>query len=428
MNTSANAPPSPRDTVLVVDDSVVQRAHAVDLCRRLGVARVHEAADGAQALALLGALAEPPSLMLIDLEMPVMDGFELIQQMSRLGRCVPFVVASSREGALVRAVELMARALGMPMLGSVAKPLSADALAGVLREHDATGPQRCTDAAPAGRPPPVSPEQLSQALDAGLIVPHYQPKVDIRTGLVRGVEALARWRDPALGDVAPDRFIATAEQHGLIHRLTGVIVERALAQLAQWRTRGLVLSLAVNLSPRLLALPDLVETVGLLLARHGLPAGQLVLEITESAVVGHDAATLAKLARLRMRGVGLSIDDYGTGFSSMQQLARIPFTELKIDRSFVHGAHRQPHLRVMLQSALEMAARLGIASVAEGIETIEDWRLLQAFGCTTGQGFLVARPMPGDALPAWLRGHETRLPALRAAAVDAAAASEETAG
>jgi EAL domain-containing protein (putative c-di-GMP-specific phosphodiesterase class I) len=124
-------------------------------------------------------------------------------------------------------------------------------------------------------------------------------------------------------------------------------------------------------------------------------------------------AALGVLAHLRLKGFGLSIDDYGTGFSSMQQLARIPFTELKIDRSFVHGAHQRTNLRVILQSALDMARQLDLVTVAEGIETLEDWRLLQECGCGIGQGYLIARPVPASEIPAWLRSHQSRLPELR---------------
>lgn len=405
------------EAVLVVDDSVVQREHAGALFRSLGVAQIHEAQHGLQALQLLADLPVPPSLMVIDLEMPEMDGIELIQQLSRRGIRIPFLVASSREGALVRAVETMATSLGMPLLGGVAKPLTAELLASALQRCHAV--ETGEPLLPAtGLPTPIAPERLDAALGQGLVLPYYQPKVDIRTGIVRGVEVLARWTDPVLGVVPPDRFIATAEKHGLILRLTQSVADQAMAQLARWMSHGLSMSMAVNLSPLVLPTPGLVEGFSALLARHGLAPGQLVLEITEGSVVNYDAQTMGVLGRLRMRGMGLSIDDYGTGFSSMQQLARIPFTELKIDRSFVHKAHQQAHLRVILQSALEMAGRLGLVSVAEGVETMADWRLLQQFGCTLGQGYLIARPMAGEALPRWLKSHEARLPSLRMPAAE----------
>jgi len=191
------------------------------------------------------------------------------------------------------------------------------------------------------------------------------------------------------------------------------VMDQALGQAAVWNARGLRLSVAVNLSPRLLERPGLVQEISSLVERHGLQAEQVVLEITESHVVAYLGTALGVLARLRLKGFGLSIDDYGTGFSSMQQLARIPFTELKIDRSFVHGAHQRKNLRVILQSALEMARQLDLVTVAEGIETAEDWNLLQQFGCVVGQGYLIARPMPATDMPKWLKSHQTRLASLR---------------
>ena len=158
--------------------------------------------------------------------------------------------------------------------------------------------------------------------------------------------------------------------------------------------------------------PALVRELSTLLERHGLEARQIVLEITESSVVDCMGVALGVLARLRLKGFGLSIDDYGTGFSSMQQLARIPFTELKIDRAFVHGAHQRTNLRVILQSALDMARQLGLVTVAEGIENLPDWQLVRDSGCGVGQGFLIAAAMPADQLPEWIKRNEPRLSAL----------------
>jgi EAL domain-containing protein (putative c-di-GMP-specific phosphodiesterase class I) len=221
--------------------------------------------------------------------------------------------------------------------------------------------------------------------------------------------------------VSPDRFIAQAEQQGLIHALTLSMVEQVAHQAAIWNAHGLELSIAVNISAQLLDSPNIVREISALLERYALPPRQIILEITEGTVATHLGAALATLARMRLKGFGLSIDDYGTGFSSMQQLARIPFTELKIDRSFVHGAHQRQNLRVILQSALDLARRLELITVAEGIETMEDWRLLQEFGCMMGQGYLIAKPMPSATLPQWLKSHNPRLSELRALAVGARA-------
>jgi EAL domain-containing protein (putative c-di-GMP-specific phosphodiesterase class I)/ActR/RegA family two-component response regulator len=400
-------------TLLVVDDSAVQRAQAISLCRDMGVEMIYEAANGAEALNLLSMLVLPPDLMIVDLEMPDMDGIELIEEMARRQIHVALVVASSRELSLVQAVEAMARNLGLPILGGLQKPLSGESLRGALEKFGAL--RDAQGGAPRGAPPPDIPRAvLAQAIRDGQIRAHYQPKVDMLTGIVRGVEALARWTHPELGTVRPDHFIAVAEREGLIHELTMSVLETAVAQAAHWNAHGLKLSMAVNLSPRLLETPALAQTIADVLQRHALPAEQVTLELTESSVVDCMGVALGVLARLRLRGIGLSIDDYGTGFSSMQQLARIPFTELKIDRSFVHEAHLRRNLRVILQSALGMSRQLGLVTVAEGIEILEDWRVLQQSGCVIGQGYFISRPLPPEDMLPWLKSHQARLPELRA--------------
>jgi len=401
------------NAVLIVEDSGVQRAHLAALLDVLGVACVHQASNGAEALALLDTLHEMPDAMVIDLHMPVMDGVELIQHLQARALKIPVVVASTRESTLVTAVLEMARAHGLPVSRAARKPLTLEvlstALAGCLQAPAPRG-------APGRHPlASVAPSRLALAIERGAIQPHFQPKIDVRSGLIRGVEALARWTDDIDGPVAPDRFIPVAEAEGLIHALTLSILRQATARVAQWQARGLTLSVAVNLSPKLLDSSSLVGEIGALMREAGLRPEQLVLEVTESALISCEGLSLGTLARLRMAGYGLSIDDYGTGFSSMQQLARAPFSELKIDRSFVNGAHANPQLRVMLQSSIEMASRLGLTTVAEGVETLEDWAWLHRYGCDICQGWLIGRALPGDDLPAWLRDHQTRLPVLRAA-------------
>jgi EAL domain-containing protein (putative c-di-GMP-specific phosphodiesterase class I)/FixJ family two-component response regulator len=403
------------ESLLVVDDSAVQRQNTVAQFRKLGIELIYEAGNGNEALELLSLLILPPSVMIVDLEMPGMDGVELIQQLQQRKLDIPFIVASNREDALIHSVENMSRVLGMPVLAGLQKPLKlAEIRAALKRYGDVPG---AVAEKPARMAAPFSKAELASAIENGEIIPYYQPKVDISTAMVRGVEVLARWQHPRMGLVAPDRFIPLAEQEGLIHALTFSIMAQALTQAAIWNSHGLKLSIAINLSARLLDSPGLVQEVSALVERHALPAKQIILEVTESSVVAYLGTALGVLARLRLKGFGLSIDDYGTGFSSMQQLARIPFTELKIDRSFVHGAHQRKHSRVILQSALDMAQRLELVTVAEGVETLEDWRLLQEFGCSIGQGYLIAKPMPAAGLTPWLKSHRSRLHELHAAHV-----------
>ena len=398
-------------SLLVVDDNIVQRMQVVALCRELGVEMIYEAGSGAEALALLALLVLPPDVAIIDLEMPVMDGVELIEHLKERRLSIPLIVASSREVVLINTVETMARNLGMPVVAGIRKPLQRESLAaafeswsGLLAEPGVV--------AHGTRQEPIAASDLAEAIEAGDIAVHYQPKVDMANGTVCGVEALARWTHPTLGEVRPDLFVALAEREGLIHALTMAVLRQAFGVAARWNADGRRLSMAVNLSPRLLEEPALVRELSTLLERHGLEARQIVLEITESSVVDCMGVALGVLARLRLKGFGLSIDDYGTGFSSMQQLARIPFSELKVDRAFVHGAHQRSNLRVILQSALDMSRQLGLVTVAEGIETLADWQLVRDSGCGVGQGFLIARAMPAQDVPGWIDGEAPRLLAL----------------
>ncbi|HEY8977207.1 MAG TPA: EAL domain-containing response regulator [Burkholderiaceae bacterium] len=405
------APPAPSPVVaslLVVDDNVVQRIQVVALCRELGIDMIYEAGSGDEALELLSLLVLPPDVAILDLEMPGMDGIELIERLHERKLAIPLVVVSGREAVLIDTVEAMARNLGMPVVAGIRKPLTREALAAALDglERERTGPVTAAERAAL---PPIDPADLAAAIASGGIAVHYQPKVDMARGAVCGVEALARWTHPRLGPVGPDRFIEVAEREGLIHALTLAVLRQAFTDAARWRTGGLHLSLAVNLSPRLLDDPSLVRELSQLLDDHGLDARQVVLEITENSVVDCMGVALGVLARLRLKGFRLSIDDYGTGFSSMQQLARVPFTELKIDRAFVHGAAQRTNLRVILKSALDMSRQLGLVTVAEGIETLPDWQLVRDSGCGIGQGFIVSRAMPADELPRWLEAHEARL-------------------
>jgi EAL domain-containing protein (putative c-di-GMP-specific phosphodiesterase class I)/FixJ family two-component response regulator len=402
------AKPSSVVSLLVVDDNIVQRMQVVALCRELGVGMIYEAGSGAEALELLSLLVLPPDLAIVDLEMPGMDGVELIELLHERHLAIPLVVVSSREVVLINTVETMARNLGIPVVAGIRKPLQREALAGAFEGWNRA---QAEPGVVASRAPQaaIDPRDLAAAIESGAIAVHYQPKVDMTQGVVCGVEALARWTHQTLGEIRPDRFVELAESEGLIHGLTMAVMRQAFGAAARWNALGRRLSMAVNLSPRLLEEPALVRELSALLDEHGLEARQVVLEITESSVVDCMGVALGVLARLRLKGFGLSIDDYGTGFSSMQQLARIPFSELKVDRAFVHGAHQRTNLRVILQSALDMSRQLGLVTVAEGIETLDDWQLVRDSGCSVGQGFLISPAMPADELLDWADWHEARL-------------------
>jgi EAL domain-containing protein (putative c-di-GMP-specific phosphodiesterase class I) len=368
----------------------------------LGVTTVHEASNGKEALALLEALDPPPCVLLLDLEMPTMDGPELLSALRRRRIDIPVVVVSSRERALMHSVSHLGIILGLRILDTVQKPLSRDTLGTALAKWQPA------PAVPAVRPQtlPIDGDALRLALDRAELLVHYQPQIEIRSGAVRGVEALVRWQHPTLGLISADRFIPLAEQSGVIHELTLQVLNQALLQVACWSAENLDLTVAVNISPLLLDRAELVNEISSLQRGYGVAAEQIILEVTESSLLTDAGAALEVLTRLRLRGFGLSLDDYGTGFSSMQQLARIPFTELKIDKSFVQGAHGRERLQVMLRSAVEMANELGMVTLAEGVEQREDLQVLQQCGCTLAQGWLFAKAMPAAELAKWLSARD----------------------
>jgi diguanylate cyclase (GGDEF)-like protein len=249
--------------------------------------------------------------------------------------------------------------------------------------------------------------ELERALGAGELVVHYQPKADVRTGAVTGVEALVRWEHPERGLLAPDAFVPIAERNGLIRRLTLQVVRLGLAQQARWRAEGIDLPLAVNLSIANLLDADLPRDIGTLLDDLRVRPGRLKLEITESYLVTDPTLIHGNIQELCGHGVGLALDDFGTGYSSLTHLRRLPIDEIKIDRSFIRDIETDPDDAVIVQSTIDLAHSLNLTVVAEGVETELVWNKLRDFGCDQAQGFYLARPMPAQALTGWLLSRES---------------------
>ncbi|MFF9014623.1 putative bifunctional diguanylate cyclase/phosphodiesterase [Streptomyces sp. NPDC014870] len=258
---------------------------------------------------------------------------------------------------------------------------------------------------------------LRRALDAGEVELHYQPKVRF-DGQVAGLEALVRWVHPERGKVPPDEFIAIAESSGLMPHLTEYVLETALAQVARWRAQGLNVPVAVNVSPRDVHTPGFAGAVAARLARHGVPAGALQLEITEHVLLEDPQRAADTMAGLTGHGVKMSLDDFGTGYSSLVHLRRLPVSELKIDRSFVARLAVDAEDAEIVRCTLDLAHSLGLLVVAEGVEDDETWERLRDLGCDAVQGWLVAAAMPPAETTAWLRArgeHGWRRPSEEAA-------------
>jgi diguanylate cyclase (GGDEF)-like protein len=244
--------------------------------------------------------------------------------------------------------------------------------------------------------------EVRAALTQGGLVLHYQPKIDLATKRITGVEALLRWEHPDRGIVPPLDFIPVIERTALIDSVTHFVIDQALRQAELWRARGLDLQMAVNLAARNLLDPGLPQTVARLLREHGAPASRLVLEITESGVMADPARAVQVLTELRSLGVGVSIDDFGTGHASLAYLARIPATELKIDRSFVSVACEDHRADAIVRASSDLAHHFGLTVVAEGIEDDATMEHLIRIGCAIGQGYRISRPLPAEDITARL--------------------------
>lgn len=391
-------------SVLVVEDHDFQRQVALRLLQQMGVGTALEAADGRNALAVLGQQAHPVDVVLVDLDLPHMDGIEFIGHVARERLANAVVVLTALDPALLNTVRIMARASGIRVLGTVEKPLTQAKLGGVMDLYFTA------DLLAAETPQPdIDEGLLAEALASDAFEAWFQPQVAIGSGFVTGVEALARWSLNG-HSVPPARFIPELERCNLIDALTERILTQACRWRACWREAGLDLGISVNVSMHNLEDTAAADRYQAIVQAAGIDTRDVTLEITESAMMHEAASVLNVLARLRLKGFGLSVDDFGTGWSSLSQLAQLPVTELKIDQGFINGATTEPRNRAVVEASLELGRKLGLTTVAEGVRSVEEWQMLAELGCTRAQGELVGMAVPGDQLAAALEKWRRRQP------------------
>lgn len=384
----------PETVILIAEDHDFQRRTLVRILRGLGIVDILEAANGREALEIIRSAPRPPEIVLSDLDMPEMDGMAFIHQLGEAKSGLGVIIISALDPVLLGSVAKMTDAYGVHLLGVIEKPITRERLVQLLAAHRPAG-DTSQPARPA--PPAFGWQDIRAGIDNREFEPFFQPKIEMASGRTVGAEALARWRHPTCGIVAPYAFILELERHKDIDALTFLMLEQAAHSCHDWLDAGLDLTVSVNLSLTSLADTSFADRIIACVKGAGLESKRMVLEITETAAMTELAPALENLTRLRMHGFGLSIDDYGTGFASMQQLARVPFTELKIDQGFVTGCTRNRAARVIVEASLALARGLGLKAVAEGIETEEDWDTLKAAGCDIAQGYFLARPLEAEA-------------------------------
>lgn len=332
-----------------------------------------------------------PDFIMLDLMMPGTDGVELLRLLADHVKDSKLCLISGSDSRVLNSARRLGSAHGLNVVAALEKPLDIGALRSLFGQMVAGGAEaQATD--------------LAQAITAGQIVMHYQPVVEIGTRKVKGMEALARWAHPSRGTLMPEAFLEQVINDGLMQSLTDLAVDTAIRQLAKWQREGENLTLSVNITASTLLDLTLPDRIAELCRKYNAPPDKLILEVTETEAMRDVTRTMDVLLRMRIRNIGVAVDDFGTGHSSLRELQRMPFSEMKIDKSFVLDMVGNKDCAVIVNSIIDLGHNLGLKVIAEGVEDIRIWRILAEKGCDFAQGYFMAKAMPASELDAWLKG------------------------
>lgn len=336
------------------------------------------------------------SIILLDLGFNAGNGIDVLRSLA-VRRCrAGMYLMSNLDGRLLKTVRNLGLSYGLAIRGTLPRPLTLAQFDQVL----AAGTERGTT---VGVKRPSRTEELHRGIISGELRLHYQPKVSLKSGEIVGAEALVRWQQPNRPLTPPVEFLGIAEEGGLMPLLTSWVLEEALRQAAEWRQQGMLFPISVNVPATMmngLLLPNVVEEI---LSRHDLPGSCLTLEVTEAAATADLVTAVDVLVRLRLMGISLSIDDFGTGHSSITKLRQMPFSELKIDRSFIQDILHDPDARSLVSVMVTMGDTFGMTVIAEGVETLETLRAVEALGANiVVQGYYFSPPLPPEAFVAYV--------------------------
>jgi len=390
--------------ILVVDDDpFILKLHARTLTN-LGYTSVTISEGAVRALELMDYADAPPDLILLDLNMPGMDGVEFMRYLVKREYPGSLILLSGEDERVLQAAEKLVHAHQITMLGHMRKPVKQEGLETLLQKWRPVAQGRAVSEKKV-----YTAEDVRIAIAGGELVSYFQPMVSLVTGHVVGVESLVRWRHPVDGLVFPDQFIGIAEENGLIRDLTRVVIDASMAQASIWKSSsGLALHLAINVSMDDLASLEFADYVAGQAAFVGVAPQDVTLEVTESRLMHDQKVSLEVLTRLRLKRFRVSIDDFGTGHSSLAQLRDVPFDELKIDRGFVHNAWNDETVRAIFDTSVILAKQLDMTIVTEGVEDRADWDFVRRSKCDIAQGYFIAKPMPAEQVHDWIDDWEER--------------------
>ncbi|WP_339070249.1 EAL domain-containing response regulator [Pseudomonas idahonensis] len=376
--------------VLVLEDEPLQRLVTVTALKKVMPGQVHEAASGSEALALLEH-CERMDIAICDLKMPGMDGLAFLRHASQSGKLHSVILCSQIEPILRQTTVSMIRRLGLNFLGDLGKPFNLERLTTLLTRYQNQRHGLVTALRKSELP---TLADVIRGLDNGEFEPYYQPKVALDNASLQGAEALARWNHPQLGVLPPSHFLHIMEHHSLLDRLFWQLFDQGLALRRKLAQKGIPLSFSFNLHPSQLASQTLTESIATLLVLFQVPSSSITFEITETSLISAPASSLENLVRLRVMGCGLAMDDFGAGYSSLDRLCELPFSQIKLDGTFVRKMGHHPRSSAIIGYTVALARSLGMSLIIEGVETREQQQRLLELGCDIAQGFVFARPMP----------------------------------
>lgn len=381
-------------SILIVDDDPFIIQSVTRLLKDLNINNITSSTNALLALEKLNSTID---VVISDLKMPDLDGIQLIRHLSIMPHKVSLILISGESEHVLQAAESIAVERKVNILGTLHKPIQSNSLISILNVS-----KKIEIKKPISYEPRSLGVELKKALQNQALSVHYQPQLSGINETVIGIEALARWKHKEMGMIPPTFFIPQAENLNLISLLTQQIIDIAFEDFSHLVCDTPWLTISINFSHDFLTDLDLPEKLEKKLKQHNLVASQVMIEITESVITQDLITSLDILARLRLKGFGLSIDDFGTGAATMEQIDRIPFTELKIDRAFVHGATKNKVKKAILESSMALAKSLSMRTVAEGVEDKNDLQTVKQLGCDLIQGFYYAKPMPIDGLCTWI--------------------------
>ncbi len=344
----------------------------------------------------------PNSLLVLDLHMPEMDGIEVMRRLATIDNPPALILISGHDIGVLHSAEKLGKVHNLEIISSLNKPIHLGNFQKLLIQY-------CKE---LGRPKNrhlskigngIDPEELLYAIENEQMVLYYQPQYAINKQNIISCEALIRWQHPQKGLIFPDEFIPMTEVNGWMNLLTHWVIRRAVSQEQEWLKQGLSLPISVNISADDITSLALPEQVSELLADNKLNPTMLTLEVTESALMGELVTSLDILTRLRLKGIGLSIDDFGTGYSSLSQLHKIPFSELKVDRSFIMSMLQDEEAKAIVKTCIMLGHELNMQVVAEGVESLQHLELLKEMGCDIAQGYYFSKPVTAEEMTLMLK-------------------------